>query len=209
MPPASKRGRGFGRRDRKTTVLLADGTEMTTSGDALAAADLSADTTVLDQEQAADVHKAEPVAARDRALRLLGYRERSVSELKTRLLDDGYPHPVIESVLQHLLHIGLVDDSRFASGLVRSKAAAGWGRGKILRSLHEHEIDVSVTEEALDEWLPDEDEVERAVLILRSARIETRKDRERALRRLVTKGFSFSQAKEAVSQLEATRTTEF
>lgn len=209
MSPASNRRRGFARRDRKTTVLLlADDTEMTTSSDAIAAAGLPADTTVLDQEQAAAVREAESATARDRALRLLGYRERSASELKTRLLDDGYPQPVVESVLQHLLHIGLVDDSRFASSFVRSKAAAGWGRSKVLRSLREHEIDVSVTEEALDEWLAGEDEVARAVLVLRSARIETHKDRERALRRLVNKGFSFSQAKEAISQLEATQTSE-
>ena len=181
---------------------------MTTSSDAIAAAGLPTNTTALDQEQAAAVHEAESTTARDRALRLLGYRERSAFELKTRLLDDGYPHSVVESLLQHLLHIGLVDDSRFASGFVRAKAAAGWGRSKIQRSLHEHEIDVSVTEKALDEWLPDEDEVERAILLLRSAQIETHKDRERALRRLVSKGFSFSQAKEAVSRLEATQTAE-
>ena len=207
MSPASKRSGGFGRRDRKTTVLLlADETEMTTSSDAIAAAGLPADTAALDQEQAADVRKAEPVTARDRALHLLGYRERSTSELETRLLDDGYPHPVIESVLQRLLHVGLVDDSRFTSAFIRSKAAAGWGRSKVLRSLREHAIDVSITEEALDEWLPEEDEVDRAVIFLRSARIETRKDRERALRRLINKGFTFSQAKEAISQLKATQT---
>lgn len=205
MPPASKRGGGFARRDRKRTVLLADNTEMTTSSDAIAAAGLSADTTVLDQEQAAAVRAAEPDSARDRALRLLGYRERSTSELEARLLEDGYSHAVVESVLHHLIRVGLVDDSRFAAEFVRSKASAGWGKIRIVRSLREHAIDVSVTEEALDEWLPEGDEVDRALRALRSMRIESRKDRERALRRLINKGFTFSQAKEAVSQLEVTQ----
>ncbi|MGB4592328.1 MAG: hypothetical protein WBI63_00945, partial [Coriobacteriia bacterium] len=47
-------------------------------------------------------------AARERALQLLGYRERSRFELRAKLAEDGYPPPVLSAIVGAFEHTGLV-----------------------------------------------------------------------------------------------------
>src|SRR3954447_7941823 len=60
--------------------------------------------------------------ARDRALNLLSFRDRSRRELEQRLLRAGYePDDVLEA-LEALERVGLVDDERFARAVVEQEA---------------------------------------------------------------------------------------
>jgi regulatory protein len=141
----------------------------------------------------------EPQLARDRALQLLGYRERSRAELRQRLLDNGYPARVVDSVVDRFCEVELVDDARFASAWVRSRGGAGYGRRRIARELEEKGVDEFIIQAALDEELLD-DELSRARASLRGRLPRDAKDRERLVRRLVSRGFEFRTALDAVGR---------
>lgn len=150
-------------------------------------------------ERELSVH--EPRLARERALQLLGYRERSKAELLQRLADNGYPMPVAAAVVARFGEVELVDDRRFASAWVRSRASAGYGRRRIQRELAEKGVDASVALTAIEEELG-EDELGRARDSLRGRIPRDSKDRERLVRRLVARGFELRLALEAVRSPE-------
>jgi regulatory protein len=56
--------------------------------------------------------------AKDRALRLLGVRDRSRRELERRLLRAGFDPEEIDAALGDLAAAGLIDDQRFAAAVV-------------------------------------------------------------------------------------------
>ena len=56
--------------------------------------------------------------AKDRALRLLGVRDRSRRELERRLAQAGFEPDAVASALDDLTRAGLIDDDRFASQVV-------------------------------------------------------------------------------------------
>jgi len=152
---------------------------------------------ILDQ-----VTTAEPHCALDRALRLLNYRERSVQELRSRLLDDGYPEPLVEDVTARLVELELLDDARFAGCLVRSKRASGWGRSRISQALKAKGVSQAVSERALDEG--GEREFDRALAIALRRPPVDRAGVEKTLARLLRKGYSFDVAlRAAKSSLDA------
>jgi regulatory protein len=53
------------------------------------------------------------------ALKLLGYRGRSVKELRERLRAKGIPESAVSSAIRHLKDIGLIDDVSLAESLKR------------------------------------------------------------------------------------------
>jgi regulatory protein len=53
------------------------------------------------------------------ALKLLGYRGRSVKELQERLRGKGIPESAVSSAIRHLKDIGLIDDMSLAESLKR------------------------------------------------------------------------------------------
>src|SRR2546423_8251380 len=56
--------------------------------------------------------------AKDRALRLLGVRDRSRRELEVRLLRAGFEPYDVDRALEDLAAAGLIDDERFAAAVV-------------------------------------------------------------------------------------------
>lgn len=140
----------------------------------------------------------ELTAARDRALRLLGYRDRSQSELAKRLSNDGYPPECVSQTVSRLIEIELVDDARFARSWSRSRTAAGFGPSRIRRELSQKGLDAETIASALEEMGDQGDEHKRAVACLRGRIPRDAKERERLIRRLVTRGFSLSTALNAV-----------
>lgn len=157
--------------------------------------------TVVDvDELLASLGEHEPRLARERALQLLGYRERSRFELRQRLLDNGYPTEVVEPILDRFCEVELVDDRRFASAWVRSRVSAGYGRRRIARELADKGVADETAEFALAEEIL-EDELSRAVESLRGRRPRDGKDRERLVRRLVSRGFELRVALDAVGSV--------
>ena len=134
--------------------------------------------------------RTEPGLARERALYLLSYRERSCGELLSKLADDGYDPCVAAAVVADLESRSLVDDPRFTESLVRTLSARGYGRPRIARELARKRVEPDVAESALDAALPVDDEYARALVIARKAVRGRFLDVGRLAGRLARRGFS-------------------
>ncbi len=143
---------------------------------------------------ASELDEAEVRLAKERALRILGYRERSAAEVSQRLLDDGYPPEVARDTVARFSELGLIDDCRFAAVYSRSRLAAGFGTRRIASELKQRGIAPEIAATAIREAMDGSDELERAIGALRGRVPHDRRERERLLRHLVSKGFDMSTA---------------
>jgi regulatory protein len=163
----------------------------TTSADVVKALGLRVGHIEPIEELASRLDTAEPRQARDRALRLLAYRDRSLSDLVGRLTEDGYPPTVSATVTADLARVGIMDDERFARNTARVLATIrGFGRLRILRELDAHGIDPALAQDALCEALPEDEELDSALRLARALAARPRADVSRIAARLSRKGFS-------------------
>jgi regulatory protein len=142
--------------------------------------------------------EVEEPLARERALRLLGYRDRSRAELTRKLSDSGYPDDLARRISDRFLQVGLVDDERFAAAWTRSRRAARIGPRRIERELLAKDIDPEIIADALATECPDDSQVDQAIQALRGAVARSAKQRDTLIRRLVAKGHALPVAVQAV-----------
>lgn len=154
------------------------------------------------KEFASLVDELEPDCARERALRVLGYRDRSTRELEKRLVDDGYPTGIARELTVRLTTLGLLDDERFAHSWARTRAAAGFGSARIGRELKDKGLPPATIDAALAAAFEEADEVERARAVLGNRTPASRSEREKLVQKLVRRGFSFGVALKAVPGVE-------
>lgn len=143
----------------------------------------------------------EPLLAREKALRLLGHRDRSTDELLRRLTDGGYPEAVSRQVVTHLAELDIIDDERFAAAWTRSRVARGLGSARIRAELREKGLPAHAIDSVLASECADEDEVGRAVASLRGQAPHDPKDRARSIRRLVARGYRIDVAVDAINRV--------
>lgn len=67
------------------------------------------------------------------AARLLESRSRSVADLRGRLLKSGYPAALVESAVNRLTEIGLLDDEAYARGWLETRDRARPRGERVLR----------------------------------------------------------------------------
>ena len=93
----------------------------------------------------------------ERALTLLGFRARSVAELRRKLIEKGAPKAEVEEVLARLAAQKLLDDADFARQFARARITGpGASRIRILQELRRKGVASDVAERALDELEEDE-----------------------------------------------------
>jgi regulatory protein len=93
--------------------------------------------------------KDEP-SAYQRALGLLVRREHSRKELGRKLAAKGLEREDVEPALDILSRQDFQNDTRFAAAFARSRAAAGYGPGRIRAELAMHALSRDAIAEALD-----------------------------------------------------------
>ena len=133
--------------------------------------------------------RVEPELARERALYLISYRERSAGELLGKLANDGYDEAVARELVADLESVGLIDDARFSESLVRMLAGRGYGRSRVARELSRHCVDDDLITSVLEEALPADDELERALEVARRSVRGRCPSLHQLVGRLARKGF--------------------
>ncbi|MCC7044813.1 MAG: regulatory protein RecX [Acidobacteria bacterium] len=99
-----------------------------------------------------------PGTPRLAALRLLGRRDYSSTELITKLVDRGYAADDVRTTVEALMADGTVDDRRTAFTHVRTAARVkGRGTHRIRRELEARGIGAPIIREALEQLSPDDD----------------------------------------------------
>lgn len=93
----------------------------------------------------------------DQALTLLGFRARSIAELRRRLVQKGGTPAEIDAVIERLVEQRLLDDADFARQFTRQKlAGAGASRQRIAQELRRRGIGREVSDAAVRELVEDE-----------------------------------------------------
>jgi regulatory protein len=145
-----------------------------------------------------------PKDAYELALKALGYKERTESELRGWLAERGVEDPEVEEVIALLAEAGAIDDAGFARRYAEDKRLlAGWGPDRIVSALQGR----GVARQHIESALGGDDEsaqLERATALLlgRGMSCETERERERALGLLVRRGYPLELAYDAVRVAE-------
>jgi regulatory protein len=141
---------------------------------------------------------------RERALQLahraVGRRERTVAELRTCLERKRVEPGAIDDAVAELIEAGLLDDARYAQAFADDKRYLDrWGSERIARELQRRGIAPDLIETVLSDRSRDA-ELESALALLaqRAPSVADDRDRDRAWRLLVRRGYEVELAYEAV-----------
>ncbi len=188
--------------DRKARRLVFDdGAEpRLTSAHAVKALRLEVGVDVAPEALESSLAEVEFPLAKERALLLLGYRDRSRAELVRKLRDSGYSASIAEQVAQRFVEIELVDDERFTAAWVRTRTCAGYGARRISQELAEKGIAPETISAALEPISAGDEQLELARMSLRGRTAGDRKERDKLVRRLVSRGFTFQIALQATEE---------
>ena len=145
---------------------------------------------------------------RERALKLayraVSQRERTVAELRTFLERKRLDPDVIDEAVEELSEAGLLDDARYARRFAEDKRELEqWGGERIARDLQRRGIAPELIENVVS-GRTRKDELATAVLLLEQRMPPPRDDRERdrAWRLLIRRGYEAEIAYEAVRRYE-------
>jgi regulatory protein len=145
---------------------------------------------------------------RERAIELgyraVGYRDRTVAELRTFLERKRVEPDAIADAVEELIAAGVLDDARFAHRFAEDKRELErWGSERIARDLHRRGIAPDLIERAVSARSR-EAELATALMLLeqRFAPPSDDRERDRAWRLLMRRGYDSELAYEAIRRHE-------
>jgi regulatory protein len=144
------------------------------------------------------------------ALRSLELRPFARNDLARRLRRKGHPAEAVQSALERVAGLGLLDDSAFARGYIQSRSARGRGPSRLLGDLLAMGVERSIIERALAAELPEglERTAPVALATRRAAQLGAlprQVKRRRLLAYLARRGFSGRAVTELVDQVVGSR----
>lgn len=108
------------------------------------------------------------LSAKDKALRLLTYRPRSMAELKNKLIQAGYNEDIYQPVMQNLIRVGLLNDAEFAESFARTKIIQRpLGKRLMIQELKVKGIDESIIQKTVETIYSEYSELELAKQLVR------------------------------------------
>lgn len=156
-------------------------------------------------EAVAAPRQSESERAIDLAYKAAARRERTVAELRTALERRRVEPEAIDAAVEELAAAGFLDDARYAVRFAEDKRElAGWGSERIARELTRRGVSADLIDAAL------RDRTQQAELSTALTVLEQRfrtppaddRERDRAWRLLVRRGYAPELAYEAVRELE-------
>jgi regulatory protein len=144
--------------------------------------------------------------ALDLGYRYLGFRDRSVAEVRRHLESKRVEPDTIDETVAELERQGYLDDARFARRFAEDRRTLdSWGPDRIERRLLAAGVDPDIVAAALGERRDGDSELDAAVALLRRRFAVPPADdrgREKALGVLVRKGYPLELAYDAVRRFE-------
>lgn len=139
------------------------------------------------------------------AMYSLDFRDHSVREMRMKLLRKYEPEAV-ESAIEHLVELGLLDDERFAENFAHELFQyKKYGKNRIKSELFRRGIDADIVNNVLDEIFESEetDNVERIVDIINKKyynKMIDEKSRQKVFAALMRLGYGYSDIRQAMSE---------
>ena len=139
-------------------------------------------------------------STKKRALRILGNRNFSEQEMHKRLVSKGESEENAAETVRWLVELGYINDSDYAALIVRHYSSKGYGEARIRNELFKRGIPREYWEEKLGE-INEVDQNDAAVEFLRKKLrgSDDKDDLRRASDALVRRGYSYDEARTAVS----------
>lgn len=166
--------------------------------------DLRIGHTISDDKKSEIERQIAEEAAMGAATNLLSYRDRSEAEMRRRLQEKGFGESVIDQTISRLSDYNYLDDQAFALQLAGQQLARGKGERAASYALRQAGLSDDLIAEALAEVYSAGDEEDAAVAWLSSKPLpQTSADRQKLLRGLASRGFSFDVAQQALTRHES------
>ncbi len=151
----------------------------------------------------------DPAKARERVFqragKLLAARQRSVEELRERLLEGrGATETIVTEVIERLREYGYLDDARYAHSYAQLRVQQRpIGRQRLERDLRMKQIDKTTVDAALDSVFAEKPEAELIDCAIEKrirlrGRPQTRADAKKLFDHLLRRGFAFELVSEKV-----------
>ena len=139
---------------------------------------------------------------KDRAFRILEMRDHSAYELKSKLIQKGEAPDETEECVAWLEEMGVIDDGRYAAAVVRRYVAKGYGAGRVRMELSRRGIDRELWDDAFEE-MPEEKEALDKMVQAKLQTLPDRKELKKFTDKLLRRGFSWDEIKEALDRNRA------
>ena len=149
----------------------------------------------LDEIQLAN----EKIQATERAMNHLSATLKTRRQMSDFLASKGYTQAVIDYVIDKLEGYGYIDDYAYCRAYVAS--VSGKGKTAIRAALLKRGADRDAIDEALSEVEEDEDEVMAVVRKYMRGKEYSRENINKAIRHLISRGYSYETAESAASKL--------
>lgn len=147
---------------------------------------------------------------KEKALRLLEFRNHSEKELLRKLTSVGADRQDIEKTMDFLKEYHLVNDREYARSLaVDLQNLKKYGKFRIKSELFAKGIDTEIVEEIMAE-LPDDDENGLTDLVKKRLKGDfDRKNKDRVIRYFIYRGYSADEIRRCIDVLESADRQEF
>lgn len=129
---------------------------------------------------------------------LLSRRDHAEEELSRKLKRSGYRNPAIAAAIARARENRFVDNERFAAYFIEERKRQGWGRRRIEVELSRRGIRAEDVPGYPEDFFSDEDDLERACALLARKSLPSMHTRDKLMRFLVSKGFPYGIAADAV-----------
>lgn len=146
----------------------------------------------------------------DRAVNLLTYKPRSITELRERLLEKDWTNEqIVDEVIEKLKFYGYLNDAQFAKSFAASQIRQKpVGKRVLKQKLVQKKLDRETVEEALEKALeetPEEEIIERAIAkrLRLKGKPETREDAKKFYDYLLRQGFSYDLVSSKMREIAA------
>ncbi len=144
----------------------------------------------------------------DRAVNLLAFKQRSIVELRTRLLEKEWTNrEIIEEVIEKLAGYGYLNDAQFAKSFAASQIRQKpIGKRFLKQKLTMKKLDKETFDEAIEkafEETPESEVIERAIekRLRIKGKPETREDTKKFFDFLLRQGFSFDLVRDKMREI--------
>lgn len=140
--------------------------------------------------------ETEKSQALDKALTHLSATRKTKRQIAEFLSKKGYTQAIIDYVLEKLEEYKLVDDLDFCRAYIHD--ARGKGKKMLAAELYRKGAESAAIERALDEYEEDVEDVKKLLKRYMRGKVTDEKNLQKAYKYLLSKGFSYDSAKEAI-----------
>ena len=111
-------------------------------------------------------YEAKVKKARNLVLKLLGYRARSIKEVRDYLERKGFNEEITETIIDEMIGYGYLNDRRFAIDFINYRKERGYGKKKVRYELFIKGLDQRIIEELISKKFNREDDLSRIMHLL-------------------------------------------